>query len=251
MTLLIAGLVTFLFTTLLTIAGVGAAFILVPVFVALGVEVHTAMATALLLNAISMATASVRFVRRGLVDWSLAIPLLLVASAMAPLGAWVSQGLARERLLWMFVAFLLFAAVMMLWYEPRPRTAKVGAWGRLTLGSGVGGVGGFLGGLLGVGGGGVIVPALVALGVAPKRASATTSLVVIFSSLAGFVGHASLNGLDTPLLGVTVLGSLGGALVGSWLMTERLQGRQVKLVIGVVLLAVAVKMAWSLATGAT
>ncbi len=45
---LIAGAVTFAFTTVLTIAGVGAAFILIPVFLSLGIGLHTAMATALL-----------------------------------------------------------------------------------------------------------------------------------------------------------------------------------------------------------
>lgn len=59
---IIAGVITFIFTALLTIAGVGAAFILIPVFFALGVEVHTAMATALLLNAIAMSVASVKCV---------------------------------------------------------------------------------------------------------------------------------------------------------------------------------------------
>ncbi len=39
MTALFAGLVTFAFTTILTVAGVGAAFILIPVFLALGIEV--------------------------------------------------------------------------------------------------------------------------------------------------------------------------------------------------------------------
>jgi uncharacterized protein len=43
----IAGAITFVFTALLTIAGVGAAFILIPVFIALGIDVHIAMATAL------------------------------------------------------------------------------------------------------------------------------------------------------------------------------------------------------------
>ena len=51
--LAIAALVTFVLTTVLSMAGVGAAFVLIPVFLALGVELHSAMATALLLNAIS------------------------------------------------------------------------------------------------------------------------------------------------------------------------------------------------------
>jgi uncharacterized membrane protein YfcA len=246
MTAALAGLVTLVFTTVLTVAGVGAAFILIPVFLALGIEVHIAMATALLLNSVAMTVASVRFVRHHLVVWPVAVPVLLVASALSPLGAWVSQGLDRRVLLWAFVAFLIFAAMMMLFYQARPRVRQLG-WGALsTIGAGVGGVAGFVGGLLGVGGGNIIVPALVAAGFEPKKASATTSFVVIFSSFAGFLGHASLTGVNLPLLSWTVAGSAGGALLGSWLMTERLKGRQVKTIIGLVLLAIAAKMAWDL-----
>jgi len=54
LTYIIAGVVTFLFTTILTIAGVGATFILIPLFLALGIPLLTPMSTALLLNSIAM-----------------------------------------------------------------------------------------------------------------------------------------------------------------------------------------------------
>ena len=239
---IIAGIITLIFTALLTIAGVGAAFILIPVFLALGIEVHTAMATALLLNAVAMSVASVKFVRSGLVVWKVAIPILIIASLLSPVGAWVSQGLDRQVLLWLFVGFLVFAAAMMLLYTPKVRetTASMGAL--VGVGMGVGSVAGFLGGLLGVGGGNIVVPALVALGFDPKKASATTSFVVIFSSLTGFLGHASMAGMNSGLLAWTVAGSAGGAAIGSWLMVAKLKGRQVKLIIGVVLLVIAANM---------
>jgi hypothetical protein len=242
MTIALAAVATFLFTVVLTIAGVGAAFVLIPTFIALGVDVHTAMATALLLNAIAMAVASTRFIRKGLVAWRTAVPLLLVASALSPLGAWVSTGLDRTLLLWLFVGFLVFAALMMLFYRPRPRAEEGSRALLIGIGVGAGGVAGFVGGLLGVGGGNIIVPALVAAGFDPKRASATTSFVVIFSSLSGFLGHATLAGMDTRLVVSTGAASAFGALGGAWLMTERLKSRQVKTAIGVVLLAIAAKM---------
>jgi hypothetical protein len=114
------------------------------------------------------------------------------------------------------------------------------------VGMGVGAVAGFIGGLLGVGGGNIVVPALVLLGFEPKRASATTAFVVIFSSLSGFLGHLTLAGMDYALLAWTAAGSAGGAALGSWLMVERLKGRQVKVTIGFVLLGIAAYMAWGL-----
>ena len=240
--IILAGIITFVFTALLTIAGVGAAFILIPIFLALGIDVHTAMATALLLNAVAMSVASVKFIRNGLVVWRVAIPILIVASLLSPIGAWVSQGLDRHILLWLFAGFLVFAAVMMLFYTPPVRQKTASVCALIGVGIGVGSLAGFIGGLLGVGGGNIVVPALVALGFDPKKASATTSFVVIFSSLAGFLGHLSLAGMDFGLLGWTAAGSAGGALIGSWLMVDRLRSRQVKVIIGVVLLAIAANM---------
>ena len=243
---IVAGAVTFLFTTLLTIAGVGAAFILIPVFVALGIDIRVAMATALLLNAIAMSFASYRYIRAKLVLWKVAIPILVVATALSPLGAWVSQGLPRDVLLWGFVGFLLFAALMMLFHKPRAREVEQSRGRQLGYGVAIGGFAGFLGGLLGVGGGNFIVPVLVWLGINPKKASATTSFIVIFSSLSGFLGHATIGSTSYGLLGFTAVGSALGAMVGAWLMTDKLKREHVKLVIGVVLLGIAAKMVWGL-----
>ncbi len=85
-TYLIAALVTLAFTIVLTVAGLGAAFILVPVYLALGVGMHSAQATALLLNAIAMAFACARFIPAKLVDFRIAIPIVIVATILSPLG---------------------------------------------------------------------------------------------------------------------------------------------------------------------
>lgn len=243
---ILAGIVTFIFTGALTIAGVGAAFILIPVFIALGIDIHTAMATALLLNSIAMIFASYKFIKKKLIMWKVAIPILIVATILSPLGAYVSQGLDREVLLWLFVGFLLFAAFMMLFYKPKEREKTDNKTKEIVSGLSVGGFAGFLGGLLGVGGGNFIVPVLVWLGYNPKKASATTSFIVIFSSFSGFLGHASLAGMNYQLLGWTAAGSALGAVVGAWLMTEKLKQHQVKLIIGIVLIGIAIKMIYNL-----
>ena len=244
----IAGGITFVFTALLTIAGVGAAFILIPVFIALGIDVHIAMATALLLNSIAMIFASYRFIKNRLVMWKVAIPILIVATALSPLGAYVSVGLNREVLLWLFVGFLLFAAAMMLFYKPKQKKVEISKSQQIVSGVSVGAFAGFMGGLLGVGGGNFIVPVLVWLGYNPKKASATTSFIVIFSSFSGFLGHATVGNISPQLLGFTAVGSALGAIVGAWLMTEKLKREHVKLIIGIVLLGIAAKMIYNLLT---
>jgi len=245
-TALIAGILTFIFTALLTIAGVGAAFILIPVFIALHIDIHVAMAVALLLNSIAMSFASYSYIKSKLVLWKVAIPILIVATALSPVGAYVSQGLNAQILKWLFVGFLIFAGLMMLFYEPRERDVESSMSKQLIYGISIGAVAGFLGGLLGVGGGNIIIPVLVWMGINPKKASATTAFIVIFSSLSGFLGHATLGSIDIKLLVITAVASALGAVLGAWLMTEKLKRKQVKLIIGIVLIGIAAKMMWGL-----
>ncbi|ACI20297.1 MULTISPECIES: sulfite exporter TauE/SafE family protein [Thermodesulfovibrio] len=245
MTYLLASLITFFFTTVLTIAGVGAAFILIPVFVALGIPLLTAMSTALLLNSFAMAVASFYNARAGLIVYRTALPILIIASLLSPLGAITAEHLSRTFLLWLFIGFLLFAGSMMLWYKPKKREIS-DSKKLISYGAGVGGFAGFIGGLLGVGGGNLIVPALVWLGFDPKKASATTSFIVIFSSFAGFLGHISLGNIDHNLLIVCAIASVAGAVLGNYLMRKKLSAPQVKKVIGIVLYIIAAKMIWDL-----
>jgi len=245
----IAGAITFVFTTMLTIAGEGAAIILIPTFIALGINIRVAMATALLLNSLAMIFACPRYAKNNLIMYKVALPILIVAAICSPIGAYVSRLLDRDILLWLFVGFLLFASSMMFFYRPkkeekenaeRSRAKEIG-YGIL-----VGAFAGFMAGLLGVGGGNFILPMLVYLGFNPKKASATTAFIVIFSSFSGFIGHASFGNISIPLLIFAALGSILGALLGSWLMVEKLKPKHVKLVIGTVLLCIAVKMIWNL-----
>ncbi|MCH7346324.1 sulfite exporter TauE/SafE family protein [Aeromonas sp. MR7] len=240
--LAIAAVITFLLTTVMAMAGVGAAFILVPVFLALGVEIHSAMATALLLNAISTSISTTTFIRKRLVEWRLALPILVVAVLFSPFGVHVSQGLEGDFLLWLFSGFLVFASMMMLFYSPSTIGSQPNVIRQIFNGSILGGIAGFVGGLLGVGGGSIIVPALVGSGIEPKRASATASFVIVFASLTGFFAHATFSGMDYDLVLCTGFASAAGAALGAWLMTEKLKGKQLKYIIGFVLLGTAIKI---------
>jgi len=243
---IVAALVTFAFTTVLTIAGVGAAFILIPVFLALGIPLLTAMSTALLLNAVAMIFASISYAREKLIVFKAAIPIVIAATILSPLGARTAEQLPESLLKWLFVGFLVFAGSMMLFYRAKERPIEYSTKKSVGYGVGVGSLAGYLGGLLGVGGGNIIVPVLVWLGFNPKKAAATTAFIVIFSSLAGFLGHVSIGNMDIWLLSLCVVGSVSGAILGAYLMRKKLNAGQVKLAIGIILYLIAAKMIWDL-----
>jgi hypothetical protein len=62
------------------------------------------------------------------------------------------------------------------------------------------------------------------------------------------LGHATVGNISTPLLGFTAVGSALRAIVGAWLMTEKLKREHVKLIIGIVLFGIAAKMIYNLLT---
>jgi len=170
-TALIAEIITLIFTTMLTVAGEGAAIILIPTFIALGIDRQVAKGTALLLNSFAMILASARYVRHKLIMFKVALPMLIVASIFSPLGAYVSSFMEPQLLLWLFVGFLLFASGILFFYQPgeKARQEAEGARSKpLFYGFFTGAFAGFMAGLLGVGGGNFILPVLIYLGFNPK-----------------------------------------------------------------------------------
>jgi len=100
--------------------------------------------------------------------------------------------------------------------------------------------------LLGVGGGNFILPVLNWIGLDAKVAAGTTALVVVFSSLSGFLAHATMGGLDPVFVGLTALMAALGSIVGSQLMKTKVSSAQLKKIIGVLLWVIAAKMIFDL-----
>jgi uncharacterized protein len=243
---LISAVLVFVFSGLLAMAGIGAAFLFVPLFYYLGVPLAEATPTALLLNVVSLLFAAINYWRGGLINWRVGVPVLIAAVILSPLGARLTPHVEKQLLLAMFAGFLIFAGFIMLFLRMRRREQAMSRRVEVGVGVGVGGVAGFLGGLLGVGGGNFIVPVLNWIGLDPKVAAGTTALVVVFSSLSGFLGHATLGGLDPTFIGITAVMAAAGSIVGSQLMKTRLSSTQLKRIIGVLLWLIAAKMIYDL-----
>ncbi|HEX9123927.1 MAG TPA: sulfite exporter TauE/SafE family protein [Actinomycetota bacterium] len=242
--------IVFVLSGVLAMAGLGAAFLFVPIFYWLGVPLDVATSTALLLNVVSLAFASATYWRAHLVNLALGVPITLAAVVLAPFGARLSPHVDTHILLGLFAAFLVFAGGMMLFYRRSENARARGRRTEVVVGTGVGGLAGFLGGLLGVGGGNIILPALNGAGLEAKVAAGTTGLAVVFSSLSGFLGRIAVSHLDGILVGVSAVAAAGGSLLGSRLMTSKVSNLQLKRLIAVVLWVVAAKIVWDLATGA-
>lgn len=204
----------------LGLLGSGGSILTVPVLVYLaGESSKVAIAESLaIVAAISFVGAAPYALQRS-VDWR-SVVLFGVPGVLGTYGgAWLSQYLSGAFQLVLFAGVMLLAAGLM--FRGRAgledQATRQAAWLIVLEGLGVG----VLTGLVGVGGGFLIVPALVLLGGLPMRLAVGTSLLIIAAkSVAGFVKYVDVlaaDGLfvDWTLIGIFAAVGVVGSLIGN------------------------------------
>ena len=234
----------------LGLTGGGGAIFAVPLLVyGLGVEPRDAVGISLAAVAVTAAVGFWKRWRGGLVEVPTGLLFAVAGMAGAPVGSWLSGLIPQQVLLLLFAVLMLLVAYRMWQRAGAPPTllpedasdatgpaCRRDATGRLRLTSpcamvlaAVGLGTGVLAGLFGVGGGFVIVPALVGFSGMPIHRAIGTSLMVI--ALVGVSGVAShlLAGRDVslaiaaPFIAGGVLGMFAGIAISGRLSGPRLQ----------------------------
>lgn len=239
MTLLLAVLAGLAIGAVLGGLGGGGAVLTVPVLVYLfGQSAQEATTGSLLIVGVTAVIGALGHARAGNVRWRVGAAFGAAGILAAYAGTLLNRRLDENVLLLGFALVMVLAAAAMLRQgEPRPRhrsRAVTVAYVALA-GLGVG----FLTGLFGVGGGFVIVPALVLALRLPMSVAVGTSLVVISvvsaASLASRAGELDLDwAVIIPFTVAAVAGTFGGQRVG-----ERVSGPTLTRAFAVLLLLVA------------
>ena len=84
----------------------------------------------------------------------------------------------------------------------------------------VGVAAGLLSGLFGIGGGTVIVPALVLVGLTQRQAAATSLAAIVPTSISGVVSYAMGGDVDWVAALLLACGMVIGSQIGSWLLSR-------------------------------
>ncbi len=245
----LAGGLVFVIAFVFSMLGLGGGMLYVPLFKWLELPFRTvAIPLSLLLNGVTTLSAFARYAREGLVDFRGGLPAALSALVMAPVGAHLMQYVPVTTLIVLFAVTTALAGLRSL--TTRQITGDIDAIAsprrRLLIGIGVGSFAGFMGSLLGVGGGFIVAPILMELGYTPKRAAATTSFIVTFASASGFLAYAAKGHFEPLLTLITLVAAILGSQLGAWFMSKRAKPGWVKRFYGVLLLAVAAKLLYGL-----
>lgn len=200
------------------LVGAGGSILAVPALVyGLGFPLSQAVPMALVIVGVSSVAGIVPRMRSG-VDWPLALLLGASGAATSFAGSAVNRLLDDQVLMLVFAAIMVLAGIRMLRpLAPPPDTGQHRGLTAAILMKGLltGCAVGFLTGLLGVGGGFLLIPALLLVLRVPMSVAIGTSLVVIVINCAGgllaYLGHAELDWGVTALftLAATIASVLG------------------------------------------
>ena len=216
MTVILAILFGTVIGLLLGLVGGGGSILTVPILVyVIGQDVHAATATSLVIVGLTALSGAVPHARAGRVALPTAVVFGVAGVAGAFAGAWLNARVEGPLILFLFGVLMLVVAARMAFGRMSQASAVQDAAKSglhlpvLLAGLGVGAMTGFFG----VGGGFLIVPALVLAVGFPMRLAVGTSLVVIaINSGAGVLAHLGTGGFD---LGVALLFVVGGFVGGT------------------------------------
>ncbi|WP_345800099.1 sulfite exporter TauE/SafE family protein [Microbacterium sp. AZCO] len=211
---LLAGLMSGLF-------GVGGGTVIVPLLVLLlKFDQRLAAGTSLAAIVPTAAVGVVSYAVHGSVAWIPALILAAGAVVGAQIGTWLLPKVSVTALRWGFVAFLAVVIVNLFIVIPSRDTefplTILTISGLVVLGV----VTGVLSGLLGVGGGIVVVPALMLLfGTSDLVAKGTSLLMMIPTAISGTVGNLRRGNVDLTAAIAVGLAACTTTALGAWIAT--------------------------------
>lgn len=227
--------------TVLGLLGGGGALMAIPVLIYLfDYPFRTAVGSSLVLVALGILPALVLYWRQKQVDWPSALWMGVAGMVGAGVASRFSDLFPQPFLLGLLMVLMAVSAFNLLQgkrEEVPEQTAKPARpWALPAAGLAIG----VLTGLVGVGGGFLLVPALLFFGGLTARAAIATSLVVIgMNAVSGAVGYLDILPLGEP----SFCWLMGGSLLGSglgFLLNRTLSEQKLKRAFAVLLLALIV-----------
>jgi len=211
----------------LGLLGGGGSILTVPIFVyVLGFAAKQAIAMSLPVVGATSFVGAIRHWRNGNVQPRLALAFGGVAMVGAYVGARLATFVSGQAQLTLLALAMIAAAVSMFRSgrapmqerstEPTASTAAI-----MAVGVGVG----LLTGLVGIGGGFLVVPALVVLAGVPMKQAIGTSLVVIaMNAMSGSLGYVGQVSIPWSFVGLFSAFAIAGILIGTSLVRFVSQG---------------------------
>ena len=223
----------------LGLLGGGGSILTVPVLVYLiGQTPQVAVTTSLVIVGANSLMGAYFHRAQGTLNWRVALIFGGVGMVSAYLTASMSNELSPQLLMVLFAILMLMVGGLLLFRRAQSglSSAELHIWKVVLGGVFVGAVTG----ILGVGGGFLIVPALVMLvGLPMHHAVGTSLLIIAMNSLAGVLGHMGHINLDLRIIVIFVISGFAGSYVGT-LFSQHLDPRILRRAFAMLVIVLAV-----------
>lgn len=224
--------------------GIGGGILIVPLLVFFGVDITVAAPTSLAAVLPISLVGAVSYASLGRVDWLLAGLLALGAVIGAQLGSRILGRLSRAALQYGFAGFLLVVAASLFLTVPAREAQLAVDLAHLVAAVLTGLVVGTLASILGIGGGVMIVPALMlGFGASDLVARGTAIAMMVPTALSGTVAHVRAGRADLRIAAAVAGGAITTTTLGA-LSARALDPRWGSWLFGALLIAIAGQLAW-------
>ncbi len=220
--------------------GVGGGLIIVPSLLAFASmdrrRAHgTSLGSTLLIGLASLVT----YLAHGNVDWAVAAFLAVGSVVGAVIGTTLLHVVSKRVLVYVFVATVLVTALRLFTTTESDGVEHLTPW-TAALMVVVGLVAGVLAGLLGIGGGVIMVPAVVmVLGLPPAVAKGTSAAVIVPTAFIGTIRNRTNKNADIRVAVIVGLFGAVTAVIGA-LISDRLSDATSNVLFALLLIAVAI-----------
>ncbi|MFT4694839.1 MAG: putative membrane protein YfcA [Francisella sp.] len=224
MTLIIFGLICGI---ALGLTGGGGSILGVPLLIyGVGLDFHSAVTISLLVVGFTAIFGIAMNFKNQNINFVDASVMIVTGVIFAPIGSYISQSIADKTLM---LSFSILMIVIGLWSLIKSRFMSTSQVSKddsvnfkyivsLLIG---GGAVGTLTGFFGVGGGFLIVPALVFITAMPIKRAINTSLLVIFVvSISGFISHYDSTSMDWYVASLFIIGGMVGMFAANKLKAK-------------------------------
>jgi uncharacterized membrane protein YfcA len=239
-TTVLISIAVFAAALLFAIAGHTGASAYLAIFGLLGMAPGEIKPTVLALNVVVGCVAVYKFSRAGHFSWRLIWPFILTSIPCSFLGGLITLPTPIYRIL--VGAVLVYASFRMLFGVPNKNGAQPDfppVWLSLLLGGGIG----FMGGLIGIGGGVLLSPILLLANWAgPQLTAGTIAIFVLVNSISGLLGYWSASPDLPSQLPLWAVVALIGGWIGAEIGSRKLSAAMIRRMLGLILLLAGLRM---------
>lgn len=262
--LVLIGLVA---SSLGSLIGLGGGIIIVPALLSLGtftqafgdITPQMAVGCSLFTMIFTGLSSTLAYMKHKTVDYKSGLIFLIGSGPGGILGAWMNKSLDVNSFNIYFGAFMVFISIILMlksklkplpyqqgkgivriFTDPAGETYEYGY--RAIVAMIISFAVGFLSGMFGVGGGSLMVPAMIVIFFFPPHVAVATSMFMIFpSSLLSSITHISLGNVNWLFILALIPGAWIGAKMGVYLNTK-LKSTTIVIILRIVLVIVGIRM---------